>query len=272
MSRLFLGLIFLGGVLFSSAVQAKVRVVATIGPLALLVRDVGGDRVEVDTLLPPGASVHLWEMRPRDLFKIKEADLVLAVGCGVDGWLRYRGEKLFSVCEALGKKGSNPHVWISFELVKDTAERLVFRLSEIDPEGKSYFMKRAEGFVKKLNLMKERYAPLFNGMCVVSHHGAWDYLFGELGVVFLGALEPAPHKEPGPGKLLELVNRLSRCNCRVVVSEFGHNRRMAEVVAKESGACMAVLYPLGKGEEESFAEFLRENIEELAKCRATCIR
>ncbi|BAT71187.1 conserved hypothetical protein [Thermosulfidibacter takaii ABI70S6] len=253
----------------------KVKVVATIQPLSLLVKEIGGNEVEVYTLLPPGASVHAWELRLKDAFLLRKADLAVAVGCGAEPWLSTKGlKRIWYLCDGLKLKNGNPHVWISFDKARKRVMALAEALGDLvpDKDKKEEFFKRAVELRKKLSGLKEAYMKELEGISVVSQHGAWVYLFDELKIDYLGALEPAPHREPGPGRLALLVDRLKNSNCPVMVYEFGHNPQPAKFVAQKSGACLARLYPLGKDGLKSFVDFIELNLNELVRCRSLCTR
>ena len=257
---------------FCSASYGRVRVVASIWPLALMVRDVGGEYVDVDTLLPPGLSVHLWEMRPRDVLKIKRADLLVMVGCSAEPWLKASiAPRIWRLCDGVELKGGNPHVWLSFEVVEKRALDLADTLGRLDAEHADYFRAKAKSLVDSLRRLRLSFRSLPDTK-VVSHHGAWVYLLPELGLDYVGSIEPAPHREPGPKRLFYLIKGLSSGRCRIVVSEWGHNERLARMIAKKSGACLATLYPLGRGDESSLVDFFARNLSALERCIEKCIR
>ena len=258
--------------LLAGAVSAKVKVVATIQPLALLVKDVGGDRVDVYTLLPVGVSVHVWEMRYGDIKRIMDADLVVAAGCGAEPWLRVKPRRIWYLCEGLKLLNGNPHVWISLDLSAARLDDLVKVLSQLDPEGAPVFHKRAALLKDKLVELKKKYERLLSQLTVVSQHGAWVYLMKDLKVDYVGALEPAPHREPGPGRVMGFVKTLKRSSCPVVLEEVGHNPALAELLAKRAGACVAKVYPLGKRGLKSFVDFLKVNLDALLRCKELCTR
>ncbi len=256
---------------FGFSHAAPVRVVASIHPLKLLVEDVGGEYVEVDELVPVGVSIHLWEMRPSDVKKVVGARLVVLAGCGAESGLRLpKGVRVWRLCE--GPEGTNPHLWISLEEVARRLPSLAEALSRIDPSHSGYFRSRARTLALKLRRLRRLYMRRLAGAAVVSQHGAWVYLFRELNVDYLGALEPSPHREPGPRRLMMLIDSLRKRMCRVVVREWGHSFKLAETVAKRAGACVATMYPLGRGTERGFVDFIEENLKALEGCVRRCTR
>ena len=65
---------------------------------------------------------------------------------------------------------------------------------------------------------------------------------------------------------------MKKSNCRAVISEAGHNKALAERIAKLSNSCLATLYPMGTGREKGFTDFLMKNIKPLLECKRQCTR
>lgn len=261
-------LIFIA-LLFSSC-WAKELVVTTIHPLYLLVRDIAGNSLEVKNILPPTASTHVWSLKPKEAFLLLKADLVVAVGCNAEPWLTIKPKRTWYLCKGLKLENENPHVWIGIDTVEKRLKDLALTLSELVPKKKLIFLKNAEDLRKKLEKLRE--APNLKGLSVVSHHDAWRYLCRDLHIKYLGAIEPSPHKLPSPRRIEKLIATLSKSGCRAVISEAGHNRALAERIAKVTNSCLVTLYPMGTGREKGFTDFLIENIKPLLECKRQCTR
>src|SRR5512140_3194235 len=139
--RHLLAAVCLWSLLLSARVEAAVRVVATIFPVADIVQQIGRDAVDVITLLPPGASPHTFEPTPAQMREVAEARVFVRVGAGLDSWteklLAARnptltiltltdGVRLLSLTEthadepaAGGGHGGDPHIWLDPLLVRD---------------------------------------------------------------------------------------------------------------------------------------------------------
>src|ERR1700690_2126860 len=156
-----------------SAWAARFRVVTTTDYTAALARQVGGDKVDVESLVPPGFNADLYSPRPQDLYKIHRAKLFIMIGLNLEDWARdvvtasdnanlvkaeiYHGIKLLDV-----PKGNvdysfgdihpfgNPHFQLDPEAGRIMAKNIETALVEVDPADKAYFDKNLADFEKKL--------------------------------------------------------------------------------------------------------------------------
>ncbi len=230
----------------------KLKAVATIYPLASIVASVGGDRVKVKTLVPPGASPHDYELRPSDLAEIRKASLLAMVGAHLDKWLEkaLRGEEkpLFILTQGLVLEEGNPHVWLDPMLVKRRIPALVEILSRLDPKGTSYYRARGKAFTKELEALTKRIRNLLGSLSFreyLAQHGAWFYFGERFGLARLGVVEEVPGREPGPRRFMELV-KLARNHPRVLLlTDRGENPRIMEVLARDGGGIIVQMDPLG---------------------------
>ncbi|GER24043.1 metal ABC transporter substrate-binding protein [Zafaria cholistanensis] len=176
----------------------KPVVLATFSVIADLVREVGGDRVEVVSITKPGAEIHGYEPTPSDLAKIHEADLVLDNGLGLERWFE-RFVRGLDVPHAVLSEGvepepiaagaytgkANPHAWMSpvqARVYVSNAEKALAALSPADAE---YFAQRAADMSAKLEKLeaqaRERLAR-HPGAALVTCEGAFSYLARDLGL------------------------------------------------------------------------------------------
>jgi len=244
---------------FGTTLWARPNVVATIYPLYLLLKDVGDGRIESSYVLGPYTSPHGYELTPRAFLKLKKADAVVAVGCGLDDWLgkAAAGKRVFRLCQGVELVEGNPHIWLSPSIVARKVWGLARFLSGLDPEDAQLFRKRAEFVASRLSTLTERSGKR---CAVISHHNAWLYLIKDLGYDYIGAIEEVPHQEPTPGHIQRLIRRASGRACVLVIAEKGHNLKVAELVAKKLKARLVVLNPLGDYGDRGFVEFMKRLI------------
>jgi len=228
------------------------KAVATIYPLASIVASVGGERVRVKTLVPPGASPHDYELRPSDLAEIRKASLLAMVGAHLDQWLdkalKKEKKAVFILTQGLVLEGGNPHVWLDPILVEKRVPALVDVLSRLDPEGAAYYEARGKAFMEELEALTKRIRKLLAPLpCreYLSQHGAWLYFGERFGLTCLGVVEEVPGREPGPRRFMELV-KLARSHPRVLLfTDKGENPRIMEVLARDGGGILVQMDPLG---------------------------
>lgn len=177
--------------------KGKVRLVATIYPLAEFAREVGGERVSVVQLTPQGREPHHWEPSPVDMLRLYKAQVFFYNGAGMEPWaekilpaLRARGVKVVKATENLdllsfaeeeslgvtvlpgsgsaGKAGNDanpreqqedidPHVWLDPVLAKKVVSHLAKELIAVDPAGSSDYMRNAQTVQKELDRIHREY-------------------------------------------------------------------------------------------------------------------
>ncbi len=232
-------------------------VVAAFYPLAWAAEQLGGDRVEVVNLTPPGVEPHDIELTPGDVERVRDADLVLYLGEGfmpaledaVAGNGKARdllaGEELLS---AEGESGRDPHIWLDpmryATVVRaiakalgmpEAADSLVARLTELDT-------KLREGLA---SCERRR---------IVTSHAAFAYLADAYELDQLALTGLSPEAEPSPRALEALVNEVREEGATTVFFETLVSPRLAETVARETGARTAALDPLEGLTEDEVAD------------------
>lgn len=244
----FIVTLMLPGVLWAGSLH----VVATIYPLAAMVKAVGGNRVEVTTLVPPGASPHGFELRPSHMEAIQRASLLVKVGAGLDDWLdkAMKGERkrVFVLCKGLDLDEGNPHVWLDPFMVEMRVPELVRLLSQLDPSGAGYYRERGRQFQWELERVTAKIRALLASMpCryYVAQHGAWHYFCQRFGLISLGVVEEVPGREPGPRRFMFLLKTIKEHAPVLLFADKGENPRAMEVLARDGGGVLVTLDPLG---------------------------
>ncbi|MHC4392256.1 MAG: metal ABC transporter solute-binding protein, Zn/Mn family, partial [Planctomycetota bacterium] len=181
----------------SSGQDAKVNVVATVGFLGDVAREIGGDRVEVDSLMGPGVDPHLYKPTEQDIQRLTGADLILFVGLNLEGKmsdlfvkLARRGRHAFAVTEDLDTARLreppelaghyDPHIWFDVSLWQEAVRGTTRALTEVDPAGKDHYEARASAYLQRLEALhvsvKERIAQIPKERRVlVTSHDAFGY-------------------------------------------------------------------------------------------------
>lgn len=261
----------------------KAVVVATIFPLADITRNIGGDRVEVVTLLPGGASPHTFEPTPRQMRQVSGAKVIIRIGAGLDDW----AEKLSGVAGVSGDTGGDvvrlgvtdgmvlrkaghgcpccsgaagtgyahgngpgdPHVWLDPVLVRDEiAPRIYEALCVAVPGDAAYFEANLKAFQAELTRLHAEITELaegFESRHFIAYHSAWNYFADRYGLVEVAAVKEAPGKEPSPGWIATVVETARAHDVGAIFAEPQFSTKAAEVIADEYGARVLILDPLG---------------------------
>lgn len=253
--------------------KRKPKVVASIYPLASVVSEVGGNRVEVDCLIPPGISPHGYELKPSDMEKIANAHLLVLAGAGLEAWMikaiKMGRARVFLLAQNLPLEEDNPHVWLDPMMVKKRIPSLVNALKEIDPEGGNYYTRRGQQLSQKLVELTRSIAQRLSSIkckTFISQHNAWLYFARRFSLKCLGIVEDVPGKEPGPRRIQKLISLARKYHYTLLFSEFGENPRVMKVIARDSGAHLVRLDPLGDPkvpEKRSLLGLLEFNTEKI---------
>jgi zinc transport system substrate-binding protein len=243
--------------------DASVRVVASLHPVASLVREIGGEAVSVRTLLPPGAHPDSYEATPRVAEALAGADLVVRVGGAVDDWLGGRGaapELVLTQGMTLRgrdhdhgqgrRQGSgNSHVWLDPILVRDELlPRLTARLSELAPDAASDMGVRADAFADSLTALDAEIRGMLQDArtrVFVSAHPAWIYFADRYDLEEIGVLHPSPGSEVGPRELARLVDTARRRGGAAVIAEPQLGRAGVDALARELAVRVEIADPVG---------------------------
>src|SRR5438105_6114999 len=255
------------------ALIAALHVVSSIATLGSLAKEVGGDRVEVESLSKGYQDPHFVEPKPSLMLVLNRADLLLHVGLELEiGWLPplvlgSRNPKIqpgelgnldcsrsIPVLDVPTGKGDrsmgdihpqgNPHYWIPPANAKIIAKEVASRLGQIDPAGAATYQKRLADFTSRVDAAEKSWQPLIakvRGQKVATYHKSWTYVSAWLGLTEVGYLEPKPGIPPDPQHLLNLIQTMRAEKVKLLLVEDFYNRNTAQLVASKAGAKMLTL-------------------------------
>jgi zinc transport system substrate-binding protein len=273
-------LFFLFVIIVNHSYAEKIKVIASIAPLADFVKQVGGERVDVKLLLPPGASPHVYEPTPKTMKDVTDARVFVKIGAGLEFWaekiIKASGNKrLIIVDSSTGVSlireahshsplSADPHIWIDPVIAGSIVTKIEMALIEADPQGAEFYKQNASTFKKKLLQLDKEISEKVKAFRIkeyVTFHPAWNYFSKRYGLRVAGVIEESPGKEPSPKHIANIIREINRIGSRVVFVEPQFNPKIAEAVAKESGARVLFLDPIGglKG-RETYIDMMRYNI------------
>jgi manganese/iron transport system substrate-binding protein len=241
----------------SPAVDGVVRVVTTTTVLADLVKQVGGDRVSVESIVPKGGEVHTFDPSPSDVVRLADARLVVLNGLGLDGWLETLvadagskapvvklGEDLPGVDYLAGDEHEgeavNPHLWLDVGYAMAYVDRIARALAEADPANAAAYEAGGEAYNARLSELDSDIRDAVAavppaGRRIVSFHEAFPYYAAAYGLEIVGVIVDAPGQDPSAGEIAALVDEIRASGARAVVAEAQFSPDLAETVATEAG-------------------------------------
>src|SRR5689334_2715297 len=263
------------------AAAKKLNVVTSTTDLAAFAQEVGGDKINVDSIAKGYQDPHFVEAKPSFLLKLRNADLLINVGLDLEiGWLPplitqsgnariqqgangYLDASQFAeileiptgrITRAEGDVHplGNPHYWLDPDNGRRVAKGIAGKLSELDPGDQAYFQQRFAAFDQRLNGAEKRWdgemAP-YRGRKVVTYHRSWPNFAKHFGLEVVGYVEPRPGIPPTPSHTIELINLMKRENVKVMLIEPYFDLRTPNSVASQTGAKVLVMPPSVGGEK-----------------------
>ncbi|MGA0111507.1 MAG: metal ABC transporter substrate-binding protein [Chthoniobacterales bacterium] len=248
-------------VLGSGEAGASVRVVTSFYPLYVAALNVteGVEGIEVHNMAAPHVGcLHDYQLTAADARQLADADLLVVNGAGMETFLekiRAQSPRLTMVdaSEGIPLLDGNPHVWVSPAGARAQVDNIARALSAVDPANAERYAANATAYNAQLTAfearLKAELTPL-EGAAVVAQHDSFPYLAQALGLVIVGVIENAHGHEPGAGQLARIIDLARDKNVRVIFSEPGFSARLAQTVARESGAPVVELDPVSAGPSE----------------------
>jgi zinc/manganese transport system substrate-binding protein len=262
--------------------QSKLNVVATTEDLAAIAREVGGERISVDSIAKGYQDPHFVEAKPSFILRLQKADLLIAVGReleigwlppliqqsrnnkvqpGADGYLdASQGARILDiptgqVTRAMGDVHplGNPHYWLDPENGGLVAKEVAAKLSQLRPADKAYFEQRLADFQSRLSQATKRWVEMmapYKGTKVVTYHRSFPNFAERFGLNVIGYVEPRPGIPPTPQHTLDLINEMKTQNVKILMVEPYFDLKTPTAIGRDTGAQVLVLSPSVGGIKE----------------------
>ncbi len=296
-------LIIIGAVIFQGErvqEEKEVLVVASFYPLFELSSMIGGDRVEVVNLTPPGVDPHDFEPSLRDLSKIERADIFLYNGGGLEPWAEKKDHELedredivvlnmssyFHLLE--GDKDHHheeedheenhhhhhldPHIWLDPLMVSEMINIILDNLIKVDPLGEEYYKENAKKPRALAEELHNRYKAGL-GDCrlksVVISHASLGYLAKRYNFEMISISGISPQEEPSPQKMAQITEMIREKGVGHVFFETTIPSNLASTIANETGSEVLIFNPAASptkediAQEKNYFSLMRDNLEQL---------
>ncbi len=251
--------------------DGTITVVTSILPLSFFVERIGGERVSVSVMVPPGGNPHTYEPTPAQMVALRKAGLFVKVGSGIEfelDWMKRfislnPGLKICDASEGVvmrtmspGEHGHHdhdhhdhgrldPHYWLSPENGRRIAVNVERALATLDPPHAAVYAANRKRLDAELEALSEEIADKLSAMkqrSFMVFHPAWGYYAADFGLQQISAEEEG--KELTPAALRRLVDLAKRTGIRVVFVSPRFNTLQAETIAREIGGVTEPIDPL----------------------------
>jgi zinc/manganese transport system substrate-binding protein len=258
-----------------SRAEAALNVVTTTEDLASIAREVGGDKIKVESLSRGYQDPHFVEAKPSLMFKLNKANLLIVVGRELElGWLpplitQSRNAKIQpgtegyldasltakildiptgQITRAMGDvhPQGNPHYWLDPDNGKRMAKAIERKLSAMDSANAAYYAQREGDFERRLTAADKGWqgqmSP-YKGLKIVTYHRSWTNFVDHFGLDVMGYVEPRPGIPPSPSHTIALIKAMKGQNVKIILVEPYFDLKTPNSIARETGAKVLVLPP-----------------------------
>lgn len=265
-----------------AAADGKLYIMTATTDLAALAQEVGGDRVEVESIARGYQDPHYVEAKPSFLLKLRHADLLIVVGLELEiGWLpplisqstnpkiqvgapgyfdASRFARILEIPTGVVTRAEgdvhpqgNPHYWLDPDNGLRIAKAIQNKLSEMRPNEATYFAQRYDSFEQRLKQAEEKWISEmkpYAGRKIVTYHRSWPNFSDHFGLDVVGYVEPRPGIPPSPQHTVELIGMMKRDGVKLIVVEPYFDLKTPNAIARDTGAQVVVLLPSVGGEKE----------------------
>jgi len=260
----------------------KIQIMTATTDLGALAQEVGGDKVDVESIARGYQDPHFVDAKPSFLLKLKRADLLIVVGLELEiGWLpplitqstnpkiqvgapgyfdASRFAKILEIPTGQVTRAEgdvhplgNPHYWLDPENGLRIAKGIADKLSQMRPGDAAYFAQRYTDFEQRLKQADQRWLAEmkpYEGRKIVTYHRSWPNFAEHFHLNVVGYVEPRPGIPPSPQHTVELIRQMKQENVKVIVVEPYFDLKTPNSVARETGGQVLVLPPSVGGEKE----------------------
>ncbi len=257
-----------------------IKVVTTLFPLHDFAKNVGGKRVQVELLVPPGMEPHSFEPKPGDIRKISDADVFMYTGEFMEPWIEdvlkgVPNNNLLVINTSMGivlaedrdlaephkyeknsesqrephheYNGKDPHIWLDFSNAQTMVENILNGFITKDPANRDEYLKNAEAYSAQLSRLDRQFqvvrASCKKDMIIHGGHFAFGYLARRYHLQYLSAYRGfSPNAEPTPGNIIQLIKNLRNHHLNYIFFEELVSPNVSETIARETGAKLLMLH------------------------------
>ncbi len=243
--------------------KEQLRVFTSLAPVSFIVSQIGGDRVAVQTLIPPGRDPHTFSPSPRQIATLSQADIYFTVGMTFEKELMSRltasNKDLHIVDCSIGinkhpmahdhhqhhNTAGDPHIWLGIKPLTRLAQNITDTLSKLAPEGQQQFQENHDVFMTRLTGLEKELSHLltpYQGRSFLVFHPSFGYFADSFGLI-QEAVE-IEGKSPSPRQLTAIIKEARAKEIRIIFVQPQFDKRPASRIAQAIGAELLTMDPL----------------------------
>ena len=279
----------------------KLTVYTTVFPVYDFVRNIGQDKVNLNYIIPPGVEPHDYEITPKVLKDIQNADLLIKNGLGIDNFVdKIESEsdlKIVTASEGItpltyseeeehdhdhdheeeisdehNHGEYDPHVWLDIDLAIKECTNIKDALIESDEENKEYYEENYNNYIKELENLNTKYNKELKNITkndIIVSHDAYGYLCEKYDINQISITGISANQEPSLSKISEISNYVKDNNIKYILFDGLVNPKVSQTIANEANVDTAILYSIdGLTKKDfdnnaSYVSLMEKNLETL---------
>lgn len=264
----------------------KIQVVTSFNAMSEFVKAIGGDKVEVSTIIPDGTEPHDFELKPEDMKQLASAQVFVYNGLGMEPWAQQaidaaKNDKLVSVKASDGVEAikntdpdeikehgaEDPHSWLSLKNAKVEVKNIKDALVKVDPDNKDYYEKNYNDYVAKLDAMIQKYEGQFTKAAhknFVTGHAAFAYLCRDFGLEQNSVEDIFAEGEPNAAQLAKLIEYCKENKITTIFAEEMASPEVSKTLAQEVGAKVETIYTIeSKEDDKTYLQRMDDNLTKI---------
>lgn len=282
----------------SGPAEAQLKVVTSTTDLYDIARAVGGDKIKATHIGEGYQDPHFIEAKPSFVLQLRDADVWAFVGLDLEiGWMPLLLDGARNTRITLGGSGyldvsraipvidiprgnidrsqgdvhplGNPHYWLDPENGRLIARLFLSKFQQLDPKNAAIYTQNEHAFEVKLGAVEKAWQAdlaTIKGKPVVAWHTSWRYFAEYTGMNIVAYMEPKPGVPPSPSHLLSVVRAVKATGAKVIIMEPFYDKKMADIVARQTGATVLILPPSVGGVPgvNDYFQLMQRDITQLA--------
>ena len=253
--------ILLSLIVLTATSIAQIKVVTTTTVIYDLVKNIGGEKVEVDYLSRGDQDVHFLEILPSYMLKLRNADIFFQIGLQLEMWApqiidgsRNSNLKIVYLSDEINPKevpttkvdaslgdvhpNGNPHYWLDPYNAKIMVQEIYNELSLQSPENDSYFKTNLDNYLAKLDKKIAEWESKMSKLKqkeIIFFHSAWIYFADRFGIKIAGYVEPKPGIPPTPSHNADIIQLIKKKNIKLIVMDVFYSDNAPNQIASITG-------------------------------------
>lgn len=281
---------------------SNMTVTTTIYPLYSIVKEVGGDKIKLQNIIPFGVEAHGFDPTPADMAKLSKSDLFITSSDAMEPWkdkivesLKIE-EKVFDMSKHVklremeedehledekDKKGHkhehehggiDPHYWVSLNNYISMTETITKLFIEKDAENKDFYTQNSNNYLAKVKALKEKYDSTLSTCTnkkILVNHDAFGYFADDYNVEQHSISGMSPDDKPSAKQIAQLIELVKNEKINTVFFEEFASPKVAQTIAKATNVKTDALRPAENITKEEnakgygYLQIMEENLEKL---------